>query len=63
MGWTVQGSNPRKGKRFFSLKCPDLLQGLHSLLFSGHLGSFPWVKWPGHDVDSLPSSSAKIKNG
>jgi len=24
-------------------------------------GSFPGVKWPGHDVDQPPSSSAEVK--
>jgi hypothetical protein len=41
MGWTVRGSNPDMGKKFFSsAELPD------GLLFSGYRGSFPGVKRP-----------------
>jgi len=37
---TVQGSNPRRGKRFFSPQHPDQLWGQASPLFNGYQGSF-----------------------
>jgi hypothetical protein len=37
MGWTIQGSNPREGKRFLSSpKHPDWFWGKTSLLVDGY---------------------------
>ena len=47
----IHGSNPGRGKRFFSfLRCPVQLWGPHSLC-SGCQDCFPGVKWPEHEVD------------
>jgi len=61
MGYTIQGSNPRRGKDF-PPKRPDLLWGPLSLLFNGYRDSFLWVKQSGHVVDHSFPSSAKVKN-
>jgi hypothetical protein len=54
MGWMIQGSNPDRGKRFFSsLNHPEGLWGLPSLLFNGYQGSPLGVKLLGHNVDKL----------
>ena len=38
--WTIQGSNPCRGKRFYpSPKLPDRLRGAPSLLFNGYWSS------------------------
>jgi hypothetical protein len=62
-GWTVRGSNPGRGKIFFSSpKRPDGLWGPPSLLFNGYRGFFPGVKRPGRQINHSPPSSAEIKN-
>jgi hypothetical protein len=61
MAWTVQGSNPSTGKRFlFSIT----IMSLGGLLPSTELyqGTFPGVKWLGHEVDPSPQSSIEVKN-
>ena len=64
MRWTIQDSNPSRGKRFLSPpKCPDWLRGPPSLLFSYHQGPFPQVvKWSGHEADPSPPSNVKVKD-
>ena len=47
------------GFYFSSPKCPDLLWGPPSVLFSWYWGSFSWVKWPGHDVGLSPPSRTR----
>jgi len=48
----IQGSNPGRGKRFFSSpKHADGLWVPPSLPFDGYRGSFPEVKQQGCDVD------------
>ena len=63
MGWTVQGSNPGRGKRFFSSsESQDWLWDLPSLLFNGQWHSFLEVKWLRCDADHSPPSSAEVEN-
>jgi hypothetical protein len=52
-----------RGKRFFSApQCADWLWG-HPAFYAVGWGAFsPDVKWVGHEADSSPSSSAKVKN-
>ena len=63
-------SQQEQGIFLFS-KIGERLWGSHSLLFNGYLRSFlevmgtwvfPEVKWPGHEVNHLPTSSAEVKN-
>jgi hypothetical protein len=55
-------SNFSRCKRCLSVsKRPFWLWGLHSLIWSLPR-FFPGVKCPGHEVDHLPPSSAKVKN-
>jgi hypothetical protein len=62
-GWTIRSSNPVRNRRFFSPpRPPNRLRGLHSFLFSGHLGSFPEVERLGREVYHLPPPSAEVKN-
>jgi hypothetical protein len=49
-------------KDFSLQKCSDLLWGPPCLLLNGYHVTFPGIKWPGCEVDSLPPSSAKVKN-
>ena len=56
-------SNLGWGKRFLStVKHPDLLWGLPTLLFDGYWGFFQGIKWPGHEIDHSPPSSAEVKD-
>jgi hypothetical protein len=44
-------------------RCPDWLWGPPSLLFGGWWGQLLLVvKWPGHEVNYSPTSSARVKN-
>jgi hypothetical protein len=43
-------------------KHPDWLCGLPCLIFKGYWGSFPWLKWLGHDVDHSYPFRAGVKN-
>jgi len=55
-------SNFSRCKRFLSVwEHPFWLWGPHSLVWSLPR-FFPGVKCPGHEVDHLPPSSAKVKN-
>ena len=61
-GWS--GVRISVGPRNCSIfqKWPDGLWDPPSLLFCGYQGSFPDLKWPGHDVKHSPPSFAKVKN-
>jgi len=61
-GWTVRGSNPGRGKRFFSPKRPDRHWSTPSLLFRGYRGSCLGVKRPGHEVNHPFPCNAEVKN-
>jgi hypothetical protein len=64
MSWTIQGSNPSRGKRsLFPPKCPDWLWGAPSVLLSEYQGPFPQaVKWSDHEADHSPLSTVTVKN-
>jgi hypothetical protein len=49
------------GARDFPL-LPNFKTGPSTLLFSGYLGSFPWVMRPRCEVNHSPPSSAEAKN-
>jgi len=54
MGWTGWGSNPSRGKSFFSSsKYPDWLLVLPIYLFSGQWEFFPRVNQPKSEVNHL----------
>jgi len=62
MGWTVQNSNLRNGKKFFS--SPEtcrLALGPTQSHVEWVLGFFPGVKQQGPEVDHSPLSSAEVK--
>jgi hypothetical protein len=62
-GRTVQGSNPGRGKIFFSSpKRPDRLWCPPSILLNGYRGSFPGVRRSEGDADRWPPSAAEVKN-
>jgi hypothetical protein len=55
-GWLKnQGSIPNGGKIFFSFLQLWGPRSLLSIVFQG-------VKWPGHEADHSPLSSAEVKN-
>jgi hypothetical protein len=59
-GWTARGSNPGGGEIFRA--CPDPFWDPPSLLYNGHLVSFPWVKRPGRGLGHPPTPSiAEVK--
>ena len=61
-GWTVQGSNPCRGKRLYVFpNRPDCLWSPPSLIFNARV-SYPGIKRPGREADHLPPSSAEIKS-
>jgi len=58
--WTARGSNPGGSEIFRT--CPDPFWGPPSLLYNGHLVSFPWVKRPGRGLGHPPTPSiAEVK--
>jgi len=62
--WTVQGSNPRKGKRFSlysKMSRPALLAHLASY-YMGIWDSSPGAKHPGHEAEFSPPSLVKVRN-
>jgi hypothetical protein len=62
-GLDGRGSIPGRSKSFSSaLMYPDLFREPPSLPQNGCQGDFPWaVKWPGHNADHSPSSTAEVK--
>jgi hypothetical protein len=72
LGWSFSGRDSnrhllntyRQGNQIFLFsKRLDQLWGPPSLSYSIGTGVLSWgVKWPGRDIDHLPSSSAKVKN-
>jgi hypothetical protein len=61
MGWMTKGLSLGKGWEFFSSLCPDRLWGPPSLLSTGYRAFSLGVKWPGHEADHSPQSSAMVK--
>jgi len=62
--WTIMVANPSRKKRFSLFQNqPDWLWELPTLLFNGNRGSFPGIKWLGHEVDHSPKSRTEVKNG
>ena len=61
--WTVQCSNPDRGKwSSVPQKRPDLLCSPPSLLFYTYGGTFPRLKRSGHEYDKSSPSSVQLKN-
>lgn len=61
--WTIQGSNPSRGERYFcSADCPDWLCNTPSLLCNVCQGSCLLIKWMECDIDCLSPSSTSFKN-
>jgi hypothetical protein len=61
--WSIRGSNPGRGKRFFSSpKRRDRLWAPLSLLLKGYRSPFPWVQRSRREVTHSPPSSAPVKN-
>jgi hypothetical protein len=62
----VWGLNYSRNKKFIystkKKKSPDQLRGPPTHLPSGYPGSFPRIEQPGHDVNNVPPSGAKVKN-
>jgi hypothetical protein len=58
-GWTVRGSNPSRGARFFAHVQTG--PGAHPASCTMGTGSFPGVKRPGRGADHPPPSSAEVK--
>jgi hypothetical protein len=60
-GWTVRGSSPVKGKKFFSYpQGPDRLWNQPSVLFNG-CWDYPGVKRPGREVHHSSPSKTEVK--
>ena len=57
--WTVRGSNPGWGGRFFA--SVQTAPGAHQAPCTMCTGSFLWVKRPGRGVHHPPPSSAEVK--
>ena len=63
MGWMIRGLNPsRSNICICSVKCPDQLWILPSLLFSGYQGLLTGVRRPWCETDHLSPSSAYVMN-
>jgi hypothetical protein len=43
------------------LSCPNCSWGPPSILNNGYQVSFPWVKWPVHDIDHSTPCSTEVK--
>jgi hypothetical protein len=57
-GWTIMGSSPRN-----SNKTVQTGSGAHPASYSvGTDALSPCVKWPGREVDHIPTSSTDLKN-
>jgi hypothetical protein len=62
MGWMFMGSNPGRGKRFFSSpKRPDQLWVPSSLLFNEYRDSFSGLRRLEREVDHSPLFSVEVK--
>jgi len=60
-GWSG-GSNPDRGKKFFSSKFPDLFWGPPSHRFIGCLGTFLQAKRPVRYDNHTTRSNSDVKN-
>jgi hypothetical protein len=58
-GWTVQGSNPGGGGRFFAPVQTG--SAAHPTSYTMGTGSLPGVRRPGRGFDNPPQSSAEVK--
>ena len=57
------GSNPGSDEKFSSSpKHPNPLWGPLSLIFTGYVGSYTWVKLAGCQVGNSPASGAEVRN-
>ena len=61
-GWAVRGSNAGRKKICLLQNRQDRLQTYPSLLFNGHVGSFPVIQRPRSEVGHSSTPSAEIKN-
>jgi hypothetical protein len=57
-GWTIRGSNQKK--KFAHVQTD---RGAHPASWTMGTGSFPGVKWSGHDAENKPPSSAEVTKG
>jgi hypothetical protein len=59
----IWGTNPGRGRRFFSsIKYLDCLWVPSSLLFNKYQAAFPGVKRERHEVDHSPPPSTEVRN-
>jgi hypothetical protein len=66
MGYRLdsQGYIPGRDMRLFSLHSIQISSGAHPDFYQiDTRGSFLRGKWPGHEADHSPPSSAEVKNG
>jgi len=63
MKWTIWGSIPSRGKRFFCLKHVPTVSGVHPVYHSVGTGVISSeIQLAQHEADHLPSSSVEVKN-
>jgi hypothetical protein len=63
MKWTIWGSIPSRGKRFFFLKHVPTGSGAHAVYHSVATGVLSsGIRSTQHEADHLPSSSVEVKN-
>jgi len=64
MGWMTTVHRLAEAGIFYLHHCIQTGSGAHLHSYPMGTGALiPGIKWPGHKVDHLPPSSAKVRNG